>query len=55
MSPLQFRKQLRLQATRRKMLTDEPDAARARFEVGYESPVGTMFRHLSSNTVRLAV
>ena len=38
MSPLQFQKQLRLQAARRKMLTDEIDAARAAFEVGYESP-----------------
>jgi AraC-like DNA-binding protein len=38
MSPLQFQKQLRLQAARRKMLTDEVDAARAGFEVGYESP-----------------
>jgi len=38
MSPLQFQKQLRLQEARRKMLTDELDAARAAFEVGYESP-----------------
>ena len=38
MSPLQFQKQIRLQAARRKMLTDELDAARAGFEVGYESP-----------------
>jgi len=38
MSPLQFQKQLRLQAARRKMLTDEIDASRAAFEVGYESP-----------------
>jgi AraC-like DNA-binding protein len=38
MSPLQFQKQLRLQAARRKMLTDKLDAARAGFEVGYESP-----------------
>src|ERR1700733_2023793 len=38
MSPLQFQKQLRLQAARRKMLTGELDAARAAFEVGYESP-----------------
>jgi AraC-like DNA-binding protein len=38
MSPLQFQKQLRLQAARRKMLTDELNAARAAFEVGYESP-----------------
>jgi AraC-like DNA-binding protein len=38
MSPLQFQKQLRLQAARQKMLTDALDAARAGFEVGYESP-----------------
>jgi AraC-like DNA-binding protein len=38
MSPLQFQKQLRLQPARRKMLTDELDAARAASEVGYESP-----------------
>ena len=38
MSPLQFQKQLRLQTARRKMLTNELDAARASFEVGYESP-----------------
>jgi AraC-like DNA-binding protein len=37
-SPLQFQKQLRLQAARRKMLTTELDAASAAFEVGYESP-----------------
>jgi AraC-like DNA-binding protein len=38
MSPLQFQKQLRLQAARWKMLTDELDAASAAFDVGYESP-----------------
>jgi AraC-like DNA-binding protein len=38
MSPLQFQKQLRLQAARRKMLTDKLDAASAAFDVGYESP-----------------
>jgi AraC-like DNA-binding protein len=38
MSPLQFQKQLRLHAARRRMLTSELDAASAAFEVGYESP-----------------
>jgi AraC-like DNA-binding protein len=38
MSPLQFQKQLRLYTARRKMLTEEVDAASAAFEVGYESP-----------------
>ena len=38
MSPLQFQKQLRLHATRQRMLTGELDAASAAFEVGYESP-----------------
>jgi AraC-like DNA-binding protein len=38
MSPLQFQKQLRLQAARQRMLTGELDAASAAFEVGYESP-----------------
>jgi AraC-like DNA-binding protein len=38
MSPLQFRKQLRLHAARQKMLVGELDAASAAFEVGYESP-----------------
>src|SRR3984957_8010078 len=38
MSPLQFQKQLRLQAARQKMLSGELDAASAAFEVGYESP-----------------
>src|SRR6204780_883418 len=38
MSPLQFQKQLRLQAARQKMLAGALDAASAAFEVGYESP-----------------
>jgi AraC-like DNA-binding protein len=37
MSPLQYQKQLRLQAARLRMLTDGLDAASAAFEVGYES------------------
>jgi AraC-like DNA-binding protein len=37
MSPLQYQKQLRLQAARERMLTDGMDAASAAFEVGYES------------------
>lgn len=37
MSPLQYQKQLRLQAARGKMLMDGLDAASAAFEVGYES------------------
>jgi AraC-like DNA-binding protein len=37
MSPLQYQKQLRLQAARERMLTDGLDAASAAFEVGYES------------------
>jgi AraC-like DNA-binding protein len=37
MSPLQYQKQLRLQAARGKMLVDGVDAASAAFEVGYES------------------
>src|SRR6202142_3414106 len=37
MSPLQFQKQLRLQAARQRMLVDRLDAASAAFEVGYES------------------
>ena len=37
MSPLQFQKQLRLQAARGRMLMDGLDAASAAFEVGYES------------------
>lgn len=38
MSPLQYQKQLRLQAARGRMLVDGIDAATAAFEVGYESP-----------------
>jgi AraC-like DNA-binding protein len=37
MSPLQYQKQLRLHAARRRMLVDGLDAASAAFEVGYES------------------
>jgi transcriptional regulator GlxA family with amidase domain len=37
MSPLQYQKQLRLQAARSLMLTNGLDAASAAFEVGYES------------------
>jgi AraC-like DNA-binding protein len=36
-SPLQYQKQLRLQAARARMLVDGLDAASAAFEVGYES------------------
>ena len=36
-SPLQYQKQLRLQAARERMLVDGLDAASAAFEVGYES------------------
>lgn len=38
MSPLQYQKQLRLQAARNLMLTNGLEAAGAAFEVGYESP-----------------
>jgi AraC-like DNA-binding protein len=38
MSPVQYQKQLRLQAARGRMLIDGMDAASAAFEVGYESP-----------------
>lgn len=38
MSPLQYQKQLRLQSARSLMLNSGMDAARAAFEVGYESP-----------------
>src|SRR5450759_1303807 len=37
MSPLQYQKQLRLQAARGRMLIDGMDAASAAYEVGYES------------------
>lgn len=37
MSPLQYQKQLRLQAARSRMLAEGLDAATAAFEVGYES------------------
>jgi AraC-like DNA-binding protein len=37
MSPLQYQKQLRLQAARERLLMDGTDAASAAFEVGYES------------------
>lgn len=37
MSPLQYQKQLRLQAARERLLMDGLDAASAAFEVGYES------------------
>ena len=37
MSPLQYQKQLRLQAARQRMLTDGIDATRAAYDVGYES------------------
>src|SRR5207249_127218 len=38
MSPLQYQKQLRLVAARERMLIEGLDAARAAFEVGYQSP-----------------
>jgi AraC-like DNA-binding protein len=38
MSPLQFQKRMRLNEARRLMLTEQFDASRAAFEVGYESP-----------------
>ena len=37
MSPLQYQKQLRLQAARQRMLMDAMDATTAAYEVGYES------------------
>ncbi|MBV9267572.1 MAG: AraC family transcriptional regulator [Acidobacteriaceae bacterium] len=37
MSPLQYQKQLRLQAARQRMLTDGIDVTSAAYEVGYES------------------
>jgi len=45
MSPLQYQKQLRLQAARGRMLMDGLDAASAAFEVGYESA-----SHSAANT-----
>ena len=38
MSPLQFQKKMRLNEARRLMLAEHLDAAKAAFEVGYESP-----------------
>ena len=38
MSPLQYQKQLRLLEARRLMLTEDVDATRAAYQVGYESP-----------------
>lgn len=38
MSPLQFQKKIRLQEARRRLLTQETDATRVSFDVGYESP-----------------
>jgi AraC-like DNA-binding protein len=38
MSPLQFQKRMRLNEARRLMLTEQTDASRAAFKVGYESP-----------------
>jgi AraC-like DNA-binding protein len=38
MSPLQYQKQLRLVAARERMLIEGLDAARAAFDVGYQSP-----------------
>ncbi|MEZ5449332.1 MAG: AraC family transcriptional regulator [Thiolinea sp.] len=38
LSPLQYRKHLRLQEARRLMVVDQMDATTAAFEVGYESP-----------------
>jgi AraC-like DNA-binding protein len=37
MSPVQYQKQLRLQAARQRVLTDGIDATSAAYEVGYES------------------
>jgi len=37
MSPLQYQKQIRLQAARARMLADDVDAATVAFEAGYES------------------
>jgi AraC-like DNA-binding protein len=38
MSPLQFQKRIRLQEARRRLLSEEVDAAHVSFAVGYESP-----------------
>ncbi|MDU0202128.1 helix-turn-helix domain-containing protein [Paenibacillus sp. MAH-36] len=38
MSPIQYQKQIRLQAARRLLLTETAEAAEAAFQVGYESP-----------------
>jgi transcriptional regulator GlxA family with amidase domain len=38
MSPLQFQKRMRLNEARRLMLTEQTDASRAAFKVGYKSP-----------------
>jgi len=38
MTPLQFQKRMRLIEARRLMLTEQIDASRAAFQVGYESP-----------------
>jgi AraC-like DNA-binding protein len=38
MSPLRFQKRIRLNEARRLMLTEQIDASRAAFKVGYESP-----------------
>ena len=37
MSPLQFQKRIRLQEARRLLLSQDVDAARVSFDVGYES------------------
>ncbi|MEK5142159.1 AraC family transcriptional regulator [Paenibacillus sp. FSL M7-0134] len=38
MSPMQYQKQLRLQESRRRLLSESADAADVGFQVGYESP-----------------
>jgi AraC-like DNA-binding protein len=58
MSPLQYQKQLRLEAARQKMLMDGIDATRAAYEVGYESAsqfsreYGRCFGQLTMRDVR---
>ena len=37
MSPLQYQKRIRLQEARRRLLSQEVDAAQVSFDVGYES------------------